>query len=237
MTRKNEPQWATGPGELIRHGVSLLSQDTDSARRIAFICIDNAVELMMKTFLTLPKRITGLEISRRERDELTFNFVTLLDGVERYAEDYLDGINLGEIEWFHRLRNELYHQGNGLTVEKQKVEAYAEIAKLFFNNLFHAPLTVDESTNMALLGEFMSKWAELEHILRKSEPDNSDIFVFRNKNFINQISNDKFSEINELRLLRNSFVPGVAYGSTKITRRTVDQLSAILDLVKKRTEA
>jgi hypothetical protein len=48
------------------------------------------------------------------------------EAVEKYAQDKLSGFNLGEIEWYHRLRNQLYHQGNGLTVELEKVEVYAE---------------------------------------------------------------------------------------------------------------
>ena len=40
----------------------------------------------------------------------------MLDALEQYAAPKLAGIDLGEIEWYHRLRNQLYHQGNGLTV-------------------------------------------------------------------------------------------------------------------------
>jgi hypothetical protein len=64
------------------------------------------------------------------------NFPMLLDALEKYAASKLDGIDLGEIEWYHRLRNQLYHQGNGLTVERDKVEVYAELANVLFTNLF-----------------------------------------------------------------------------------------------------
>jgi len=82
------------------------------------ISIDNAVELMIKTYLGLPKRITGLSIPRKEYNDIAESFPALLDGLEKHAPDKLDGIDLGTIEWYHRLRNELYHQGNGLTVER-----------------------------------------------------------------------------------------------------------------------
>ncbi len=100
------------------------------------IAIDNAVELTIKTYLGLPKRITGLTISRKEFAEIAESFPSLLDAVEKYAQDKLAGVNLGEIEWYHRLRNQLYHQGNGLTVERDKVEVYAELANVLFKNLF-----------------------------------------------------------------------------------------------------
>ena len=99
------------------------------------ISIDNAVELMIKTYLGLPKRVTGLSITRREYQEISENFPGLLDALEKHASTKIEGVDLGAIEWYHRLRNELYHQGNGLTVERDKVEVYAELANLLFKNL------------------------------------------------------------------------------------------------------
>ena len=86
-------------------------------RRLAMISIDNSVELMVKTFLGLPKRVTGLQIGREKYREISESFPKLLDALEEHCSDKLDGVDLGIIEWYHRLRNELYHQGNGLTVE------------------------------------------------------------------------------------------------------------------------
>lgn len=69
MARDINPPWATGPGEILRHGLKLLSNDSDVNRRLAMISIDNSVELMIKTYLGLPRRITGLTIPRREYNE------------------------------------------------------------------------------------------------------------------------------------------------------------------------
>src|SRR5579863_6853434 len=103
--KQHQTPWATGPGEILRHGLELLRKDSDTNRRLAMISIDNAVELMTKTYLGLPKRITNLEISRREFTEISDSFPALLDAIERYAPDKLTGIDLGTIEWYHRLRN------------------------------------------------------------------------------------------------------------------------------------
>lgn len=116
---KAQPPWASGPGEILKHGLELLKEDSDTNRRLAMISIDNAVELMMKTYLGLPQRVTGLRISRSEYQEFAESFPKLLDALEKYVGDKIDGINLGEIEWYHRICNELYHQSNGLTVERQ----------------------------------------------------------------------------------------------------------------------
>lgn len=65
---------------------------------------------------------------------------------------------MGEIEWYHRLRNQLYHQGNGLTVERDKVEVYAELANVLFANLFGIRLVEPEDDSKAVLGNFMLAW-------------------------------------------------------------------------------
>jgi hypothetical protein len=156
----NDQPWASGVSEILKHGLTLLHQDTDTNRRLAMISIDNAVELMIKTYLGLPKRVVGFKISRKELDEISSGFPDLLDGLERYGVSKLQGLNLGEIEWYHRLRNELYHNGNGLTVEREKVEVYSELAKLLFRNLFGYEV-IHEPTKDDILGLFLRKMRTL----------------------------------------------------------------------------
>ena len=140
--------WSSGPGEILQHGLSLLRKDSDSSRRLAMLSIDNAVELMLKTYLGLPKRVTGLHITRGKYAEFSESFPKLLDAIEEYGSDKLDGIELGEIEWYHRLRNQLYHQGNGLTVELEKAKVYAELARILFKNLFGADLEIEDAQKL-----------------------------------------------------------------------------------------
>jgi hypothetical protein len=90
------------------------------------------------------------------------SFPSLLDGIEKYAFQKLKGISLGEIEWYHRLRNELYHQGNGLTIERTQVEVYAEIAKLLFSNLFEFEIYIEQKyLDTGLLRDFLKAWSDL----------------------------------------------------------------------------
>src|SRR5260370_28936118 len=165
--KENSP-WASGPGEILRHGLELLRKDSDRKRRLAMIWIDNAVELMMKTFLGLPKRVTRLPITRKEFEECAESFPRLLDAMEKFASDRLVGVDLGNIEWYHRLRNELYHQGNGLTVERAKVEVYASLAKILFRNSFGVEvpeLPETESNESRRLLQFLTTWNQLERTL------------------------------------------------------------------------
>jgi hypothetical protein len=163
-----EKPWVDGPKELLIHGLDHLKKDTHFDCRMAMVCIDNSVEIMIKTYLGLPKRITKIEdLGRNKYEELIKSFPSLLDGLEKYASDKLTGIELGDIEWYHRIRNELYHNGNGITVEKSKVEGYAETAKILFKNLFDSEIEIPKIQDYdSLIGNFMRKWLEFETVLR-----------------------------------------------------------------------
>lgn len=207
MSAVNEPLWASGPGEVLKHGISLLSEDTDSNRRLAMISIDNAVELMMQTFIQLPKRVTGLDIPRKKRDEICANFSSLLDGIEEFAAVKIVGISLGEIEWFHRLRNELYHQGNGLTVERRKVEVYAELASTFFHSLFGEHLDIPDRGSRRLLGEFLEAYVSIEEAIRNASnrvpplTSGRAILDMMRNGILDRSEFEKFERIQKLRNL------------------------------------
>ena len=215
MSKQNLPLWAAGPGELLQHGIGLLERDTESRRRIAMILIDNAVELILQTYLTLPERVTGLSIPRKLREEYCSNFPSLLDGVEKHAPDKLIGLNLGEFEWFHRLRNELYHQGNGLTVEKRNVEVYAELAEKFFESLFDCKLQIEapENTDAVLIGEFFERWIDIERKLAQSVEDGRKIPSSRAAELLYQrgeLSRADFETFRQVQVIRNQLVHGEA---------------------------
>jgi hypothetical protein len=235
----NQPLWASGSAEILKHGLELLKKDTDSNRRLAMISIDNAVELMIKTYLGLPKRVTGLSISRSEYQEFAENFTKLLDALEKYASTKLDGVDLGEIEWFHRLRNQLYHQGNGLTVERDKVEVYAELSNVLFKNLFGFRLVEPESSDTALLGEFMQAWVSFERLLTDiaSMPQFEDtrtsgrvvipmrvLEALQKEGYLSKV---QFKEINNIRDIRNKVAHGVVNYKDVIEPETVKRLVSI----------
>lgn len=212
----NNFPWANGPKEILKHGLDLLKKDSDTNRRLAIISIDNSVELMIKTFLGLPRRITGLKITRKEYDEFSESFPKLLDALESHAPDKIIGIDLGEIEWYHRLRNQLYHQGNGLTVEKSNVEIYATLANLLFKNLFGQQLIIQASDPKELLGSFLSGWVVIETGIHDLAQEHSLLGTKRNTlldalRFLMEaglIPREEYNELNTLRSIRNSVIHG-----------------------------
>ena len=200
------------------------------------IAIDNSVELMIKTYLGLPKRITGLTIPRRELTEASESFPGLLDLLEKYATAKLNGIDLGAVEWFHRLRNQLYHQGNGLTAERDKVEAYAVIANQLFKSLFGFPLIQHVTDRGDLLGQFIEAWITLQRGLYgfaesiapspkdvsprfASTPSIGDVILYLGK--INRLSKAEIKELRELQYVRNKVMHGVSGYQKQLTPEIV----------------
>jgi len=161
--------WSEGPKELLQHAVDHLSGESDFDRRIAMISIDNAIELMFKTYLSLPNRNSKQsKPSRKQLEDTSNSFPNLLDLIEEFATDKLTGVSLDEIEWYHRIRNQLYHSGNGITVEKAKVQTYLSLAKTVFQNLFEVDLKLDsEPLIQKKLGLFLGKWGVFEREVRE----------------------------------------------------------------------
>lgn len=207
--------WASGPGEILNHGLELLNrEDSDVNRRIAMISIDNSVELMIKTFLNLPSRITSINISRKKYAEFSESFPKLLDALEEYAGTKIQDISVGEIEWYHRLRNELYHQGNGLTVERQKVETYAKMAQILYKNLYGFELIQKEkgkSKEELDLEKYLELWGKFEYIIQSRKTDKkpyeiSSIAILKELADKQHINKSDLNIINEYRNYRNKLV-------------------------------
>jgi hypothetical protein len=89
--------WSSGPMEILLHGISLLEHDTDTNRRLAMLSIDNSVELMLKTFLGLPQRVTGIRLGRKELEEIGENFPRLLDAIHQHAPEKVRDFDISEI--------------------------------------------------------------------------------------------------------------------------------------------
>jgi len=234
-----ERPWASGPGEILKHGLKLLQDDSDTNRRLAMISINNAVELMVKTFLGLPKRITGLSITRSEYQDISESFPKLLDALEKHAAEKLTGIDLGDIEWYHRLRNQLYHQGNGLTVERNKVEVYARLANSLFENLFGFGLIESKTTKVDALGEFISCWVAFEKaVLQKVFPASTQKQLinfsgaFHALEMRKVVSQAEFIRLQEIRSARNLVVHGQKSFEDAVKPEMVELLKSVTTRVQ-----
>jgi hypothetical protein len=225
---------------MLQHGLELLRADSGMNRRLAMISIDNSVELMIKTYLGLPRRKSGLSISRKEYADFSESFPGLLDALEKFAPAKLAGIDLGTIEWYHRLRNQLYHQGNGLTVERDKVEIYAELANILFHNLFGIRLVERVREQPDLLGPFIEQWVALEQglsALSTRERARIDLNSPRPRTVLEAVellestklfTKSDVEEINRFRSIRNEVLHGNTDHRSLITQEVVNRLRSFV---------
>lgn len=234
-----KPPWVSGPSEILEHGILLLKKASDKNRRLAMIAIDNAVELTIKTYLGLPHRVTGVKLSKKDFMEISETFPRLLDALEKHASDKLRGIDLGEIEWFHRVRNELYHQGNGLTVVRDRVVTYSELARLLFKNLFGFDVEISDGEGHELLGRFLAAWVRFEKAsaVLIAEKANSTVrfqfpYLIRQLAEIKLLDSDTIKEIEEFRAVRNRVVHGEIDSSHILTDVMVSRLNRIADVIE-----
>jgi hypothetical protein len=225
--------WTTGPKELLIHGLQHLEQKTDFDKRMSIICIDNSVEVMLKSFLELPKRINGIDgLTRKKMEEISQSFPLLLDSMEEFAEDKLNGVELGEIEFFHRLRNQLYHGGNGLTVETKQAETYGAIAKLLFYNLFGIEVKLDKQGNHSrLVGEFIMNWRDFVFILEKKFKNYVGAERWVPGKYIDWLSKNGKVDHKTQKLLRivHSFRNDLVHGSERASEEKLEKLIGDLE--------
>ena len=77
----------------------------------------------------------------------------------------MTGIDEADIEHYHRIRNKLYHDGTGLSVDVQYISAYRQIAALILKNLFG--ISLGEPTPAATLGRLVALWNQIEEALKE----------------------------------------------------------------------
>lgn len=141
--------WVRGPFDLLRHGEEHRLGPRDFDRRMALISFDNAIEMAVVTYLDLnPEQRGGKIFTREEVTRWQQNFHTKLEFIERFAAS--KGLPMGaqrdEMIYYHGLRNDLYHGGNGTIPELHAVDAARRAALWVVGLLFD----VDAE---ALLGE------------------------------------------------------------------------------------
>jgi len=149
------------------------------------------------------------------------HYVTIQESPERLAV----------IDWYHRLRNQPYHEGNGLTVEKDKVIVYAELAQLLFQRLFGFQIVIDKPSTPELVGNFVTAWSNLYRVLESLAKAH-----FPNRSFrgtaaiVPELTADGYldpksvEEICKLRVVRNEVVHG---NIKELSKDKIDRLNEL----------
>jgi len=108
--------WYILPTKLIEIGIQNSKKDDDFDRHLSFLLLDVGVENALKAFLEEGVEKIGFS-------ELIKKVNTIL--IERKTQ----GLDLNEVMKFHKIRNKLYHEGNGITPTKEHVKEYGILAE------------------------------------------------------------------------------------------------------------
>ncbi|MEH6458223.1 MAG: hypothetical protein V7749_17980 [Cocleimonas sp.] len=136
---KLEP-WQKAPVKIVVEAISHAKNNNEEDNLIAFLLLDVAAEMLLKTYLGLPKKLTGATTSDDERFSITRKgFHDVVEGVKNSRQGIKDK-DLARVEFFHGIRNKLYHQGNGLTVPVAHLTEYIEVLKVLFRQLLKIDL-------------------------------------------------------------------------------------------------
>lgn len=177
------PPWTKGPYEIISHSDEHLKQGKDTDRRIALIGYDNAIEICIDVFITLhPKVRGGIELSKDELEKAKSNYHTKLEFFYNYAKKMNTevGLPIQNVIWYHQLRNELYHSGNGFVPENQALLGAQAAAYLIFKVLFNINLdrSISDDEVEGMSDNEVEEWLNLfdeerdKFIKRSGEPPN-----------------------------------------------------------------
>lgn len=132
--------WAQGPFELINHAEMHLKGKTDFDKRIALVSFDNAIELSIITYLSLnPIQRGGQQFQTTDVDRWSKNFHTKIEFFEHYVRTLLGkpmDVERDEFIFYHQLRNDLYHSGNGVVPAETHIDGIRTAALWFFSILF-----------------------------------------------------------------------------------------------------
>ncbi len=222
-----ENTWASGAVELLRHADSHIDLDSAFDRRIAFISVDNAVETMIRTFLSLPRKNSGIQVPRKDIEDAENSFPKLLALLWKHAAQKLTGLDDSDIEHYHRIRNKLYHDGTGLSVDEQYLLAYRQIAAIILRNLFEVKHV--EPRPAPTLEHLIMLWNRLEENFKKrldeSGIDRGNTFFWEAAIQQGILTGEDASLLTELRFIRNKQVH-----SSTIDRK---QIEYAIDLAEK----
>jgi hypothetical protein len=123
MNNLDKP-WQIMPAKLIKLGVSHADKDTDFDHQLAFLLLDVGVETVLKTYLVQKKQNV---------DNITFP--DLLSKVKNEGQKSRIEVDVESLDYYHKVRNKLYHQGDGVKPTNENLKRYSELAGVVLSSL------------------------------------------------------------------------------------------------------
>jgi len=166
--------WHKAPVKIVLEAIKHANNKNEEEHLIAFLLLDVGAEMLFKTYLGLPKKITGATTSEDERFNITRKgFHDVVEGVKNSRQG-ISVKDLARVEFFHGIRNKLYHQGNGLAVPSSHLVEYISVLKILFKQLINvelddliSPLSKEQVVHIAKVKKEVSDTLENSRILKR----------------------------------------------------------------------
>jgi len=132
--KEYEKPWQVLPAKIVQLANEHASKNTDFDHQLAFLLLDVGVETALKVYLINKK----LDVEK-------IYFSDLIKKVkEELAKENLDA-ELDDVEYFHKVRNKLYHQGDGVKPTSENLHRYSELASKLLKILINVDIFQIES--------------------------------------------------------------------------------------------
>jgi hypothetical protein len=185
---------------------------------------------MIKTYLSFSDKKPGVDSpgSGESKIDKSINFPKLLEMLQKTASDRIVGLNMEELQHFHSIRNFLYHTF-GLSVERSVVEAYAQIAKVLFENLFQSSLRIVQADQMGDASKFIARWNALQETLTAKLPVQAKHDQNAFAKFFGQISPELTNLYEQVRRFRNTLVHGRLNETQEDIKKQLNNIERLLE--------
>ncbi|WP_371805354.1 hypothetical protein [Candidatus Lokiarchaeum ossiferum] len=134
---QNKP-WISGPIELLWHGYDHMGKESDFDQRLAMISFDNAVEASLNAFIHF--RVPNEKVNWKKYKRVRNSYPGKLELVSDISPQILPEATIKQLTFYHTIRNDMYHRGNGLTVETDKLSAFALLSSRVVQELLQIPV-------------------------------------------------------------------------------------------------
>lgn len=146
--------WQKTARNLILYAYRFQKATDEFERQVGYLLLDVGVETLFRVFVTQPGTETKTGYTKRDKiakgtvdktniqkneislsafDELAFH--TLVETVKQIAGDKVNKDELNKVEYFHNIRNKIYHLGDGIVPTKENFEEYLGLAQTLLQNL------------------------------------------------------------------------------------------------------
>lgn len=164
----------------------------------------------MRTFLSLPPAKSGIKVPRADVEAASNSFPKLVELLFLHASARLPGLDPVDIEHYHRIRNKLYHEGTGLSVDEQYLAAYRSIAAILLKSLFGVVVQKLRGPEPSAMEQLILNWNRVEEVLRQrmreSGSDQHGTYQWEAAMDAGVLTLEGIQLLTELRMARNRIV-------------------------------